>query len=534
VLAAAILLLFWTAPRNGDFWWSDAPRHAMDGVFYSDLARERPVDIKQYAMDYYLQYPALTILFYPPMFPMVEAVFFLLLGVGHPTAQLSISVFYLAAAYGAYALSRRWLPWAGALAAALLFVGAPEAALWGRQVMLEIPACAFLFWSCWVFLKYLDRRRALLLFTSLVLLVMGMNTKQTLVFIAPVFAIMLWSACGWKFVRDRKVWAAVALFVVLLIPLIVFTLKFGRVNYTSIVGGTWKPEPLFSWESLTYYIRYLPSQIGWPAVALAGTYLALWTVQKDRREQGRGFLLLWLTVGYAFFCLIALKEPRHTVVILMPVAFFAVAAIYRLCPRRLAPAAALVLAGGTYIYTLYRCPVPAVNGYREAADYIVRSAPANSVILFSGHRDGSFIFNMRELAHRRNLTVLRSDKLLLRVAQRRELGIQEEKFSMEEIGAMLDRYGVTYVVSQPNYWDDLRPMQRLQRLLHTAQFEEVASIPVTSNASRTERVLEANHSDRVLKIYRNLHPVPSVKSHIRIDLPIIDTFVEGDLGRPER
>ena len=69
LLTIAVVLLFETSPHAGDFWWSDAPRHAMDGVFYRDMARSLPVThLKQWATDYYLQYPAITVLFYPPLF----------------------------------------------------------------------------------------------------------------------------------------------------------------------------------------------------------------------------------------------------------------------------------------------------------------------------------------------------------------------------------------------------------------------------------------------------------------------------------
>src|SRR5271165_5666183 len=145
LLAVAVFLLFKTSPTQGDFWWSDAPRHAMDGVFYYDMARALPVThLKQWAINYYLQYPAVTALTYPPLFALVEAVFFALFGVSHATAQLTVSAFFLAAAWGAYFLARRWLSRIAALATALLFASTPAIALWGRQVMLEVPTFAFL------------------------------------------------------------------------------------------------------------------------------------------------------------------------------------------------------------------------------------------------------------------------------------------------------------------------------------------------------------------------------------------------------
>lgn len=97
LLTIAVFLLFKTSPRAGDFWFSDASRHAMDGVFYYDLIRAMPVTHwKQWAMDYYIQYPAVSVLFYPPLFALAEALFYALFGVSHSTAQLTVSAFLVA------------------------------------------------------------------------------------------------------------------------------------------------------------------------------------------------------------------------------------------------------------------------------------------------------------------------------------------------------------------------------------------------------------------------------------------------------
>src|SRR5271169_3069224 len=172
LLTVAVVLLFETSPRAGDFWWSDAPRHAMDGVFYHDMVRDLPLThLKRWAMDYYLQYPAITVLFFPPLFALIEAVFFSLFGVSAATAQLTVSVFLLGAALGTYFLVRRWVGRPAALSAALLFIATPIMALWGRQVMLEIPAFAFLIWSCHFFFRYLDDLKSRDLYLAVVFVV---------------------------------------------------------------------------------------------------------------------------------------------------------------------------------------------------------------------------------------------------------------------------------------------------------------------------------------------------------------------------
>jgi hypothetical protein len=42
VFIAANAALLATAPHAGDFWWSDAPRHALNGVFVKDFVTTAP------------------------------------------------------------------------------------------------------------------------------------------------------------------------------------------------------------------------------------------------------------------------------------------------------------------------------------------------------------------------------------------------------------------------------------------------------------------------------------------------------------
>jgi Dolichyl-phosphate-mannose-protein mannosyltransferase len=141
ILVTACLALLLTAPVDGDFWWADAPRHALNGVFVKDFIEAHPIDRPvQWAIDYYLRRPALTIMFYPPLFYVAEAIAFALFGVSHFVAQFTVSLFVLLLCVSAYALARLFLPRWAAVGAALLVIGTPETALWGRQVMLDLPA----------------------------------------------------------------------------------------------------------------------------------------------------------------------------------------------------------------------------------------------------------------------------------------------------------------------------------------------------------------------------------------------------------
>jgi 4-amino-4-deoxy-L-arabinose transferase-like glycosyltransferase len=299
----------------------------------------------------------------------------------------------------------------------------------------------------------------------------------------------------------------------------------GRLNVQQAVGGDWVQYSRRSLGGWIYIGRQLPQQLGWPVLVLALVYSAGCTLWKRWRlaEPTFLFLFLWVITGYLFFTVIALKESRHSILIVFPLVLFSVLAALKIPPARIGPYVAIAIAGGVFAHTLIADRVPYVSGYRAAAQYVCSVAPPDSVVLFSGMRDGSFIFNVRSMPECKNLTVIRSDKLLLRVA------VDREKFGVKELGVdedafkkMLQQYGVRYVVMEPQFWNDLQSMQMLVRVIHQEQFKLLTSIPVDSNR---------NHSDKQLDIYENIGDIAKEKQLLRIELPVSGLTVEGKVGK---
>jgi hypothetical protein len=308
-------------------------------------------------------------------------------------------------------------------------------------------------------------------------------------------------------------------------PLLAFTWVWGRTNVQQSVGGEWVKYSRSSFSGWVYVARQLPQQLGWPVLALAIVYCVGSFIWKQWRlpKAAWHFLLAWGLTGYLFFTLIALKEPRHSILLVFPLVVFSLVAIIKIFPGKVGAYAGAALALAVFAHTLAADPVPYVSGYRAAAEYVCSIAPQDSIVLFSGMRDGSFIFNIRSLPGCKNLTIIRSDKLLLRVA------VDREKFGVKELGVsegtfkdMLRQYGVRYVVLEPNFWSDLQSMQMLVRVLHQDQFKLLATIPVVSNRS---------HSDARLDIYENVGDVATGKNLLRIELPVSGITVEGKIGK---
>lgn len=268
------LILFLSSPTAGDFSWSDAPRHALNGIFVKDFITAMPLSQpKQYAVNYYLQYPALTILFYPPLMPLIMAGFYALFGFSHPVAQASIAVFYWLLGLGTYLLARRWLPLWQAFAVSILLIAAPEVTLWGRQVMLDIPAYAWLVISVLFLLRYLDSGRPAPLYLMILFLLCALYTKQTVIFAAAVFSLVILAGRGPGVLRQRSTWLAVTLFTVCLLPLIYLTIEFGQVNVDSAAGARAADLGRGQLGAWTYYLKQMPRQLGWATFLLGGSFI---------------------------------------------------------------------------------------------------------------------------------------------------------------------------------------------------------------------------------------------------------------------
>ncbi len=524
VFLMGALLLFVTAPHHGEFWWSDAPRHALNGVFVKDLITAMPAHPAAWAMQYYVKYPALTILFYPPLFYLVSAPFYALFGVSHATALSVVLVHYFALAFGLYLLARCWVSPLAAIAVGLSVMASPGIAFWGRQVMLEVPSVTFAVWAALMLRHHITGSRPGVLYLAMFLLLCATYTKITTIFLFPLFALVLLVAQGPGVLRERHTWIVAALTVVGLIPVIYLTVAFGGANVQSVVGI---PDAAVSRDSVAgwiWYARQVPWQLGWPLLALAILIVPLAVAGRLPARFTRSDRVLlggWILLGYVFLSAIDLKEARHAVVILPPVLLAAGLSLDALLPSRVAGLALLALVIGTGIYTWREAPAPSVDGYREAAEWIAREAPKDAVVLFSGKRDGSFILNMRTIETRRDISVLRADKLLLNVAVRRTLGVQQQPLSEQDIGDLLDKDGVSYVVAQDDFWTDLPVMARLQTLLRSPHFAETTQIPVVANIP-TE--------DTNLRIYRNLGNVTPGPHTVDLHLPIIGETVKGTIG----
>src|ERR1700722_2880484 len=141
LLAAAAVLTFVTAARDEDFWWGDGASFALNGELVRDyLASGFRLDPMSFALEWFHHYPALTISLYPPIFPLAEAAVFGIFGFSHASAQATVTLFVVMAAYGIYRLSRTSVGILPATAAGVMLLATPEVLRWSREIVMDVPA----------------------------------------------------------------------------------------------------------------------------------------------------------------------------------------------------------------------------------------------------------------------------------------------------------------------------------------------------------------------------------------------------------
>jgi len=183
--------------------------------------------------------------------------------------------------------------------------------------------------------------------------------KQTIAFAALVFAVMLFWRHGLSVFALRHLWIAAAIAAVLLVPLAAVTLRFGSMDMDLATGVAASQGPHHLWSSLGYYAGLLPGQAGIVVLGLAVLFVVLEIVAPQRgwRDPLLVTSLVTFAVGYVFFTAIHLKDERYTIHILAPLALFAVAALYRLIPTRLAGPACFIFGLGVFAYGTTNTPI---------------------------------------------------------------------------------------------------------------------------------------------------------------------------------
>src|SRR5439155_12103952 len=221
------------------FYNNDENRHVMTGVFFRDVLNDLPIaHPREYAIRYYLQYPALGVPLWPPFFYVVEGLFMTFFGTSALVAKAVILGFSCLACVYLFLLARRTHGGEVAAVAVPLLAFAPVFFELSHQVMLEIPTLALGLGATYHFVRFLDLQRRSDLFAAAILSALAALTRFSAVYLLPVFLFLVIVRRQWGIFRRRDAYLAAGLAILLVAPYYAVTATELGWIYGKLVGGT--------------------------------------------------------------------------------------------------------------------------------------------------------------------------------------------------------------------------------------------------------------------------------------------------------
>ncbi len=101
---------------------------------------------------------------------------------------------------------------------------------------------------------------------------------------------------------------------------------------------------------------------------------------------------------------------------------------------------------------------------------------------------------------------MRAEKFLVDYHVTREWGVADRGWTRDALRTLVDRYGISMVVLQPDFWADLPSMHLMQDYIYSDRFRQVAEIPITS---------EDPSQRTVIKIFVNQQPTAAIDHPLR-------------------
>jgi 4-amino-4-deoxy-L-arabinose transferase-like glycosyltransferase len=515
LVAAHIALYRPTEP----FYNNDETRNLMTGVFFHDALHDLPAHPRDYAVAYYLQYPALGLLSWPPFFHAVLGLFMWPFGTSLLVGKVVIGLFAIVALLAFDSLVVRTHGAAQATSATLILGLSPLFFELSSYVMLEVPTLACALVAIRLFVRYLDLSRSRDLYLASACASLAALTRFDGFYLVPIFLILAWAWDRMDLLLRREMIPATLLALALVVPFYALCIsQVGNAHGKAILEGTYPGASRpFAPHNFIAYPAMLPGLIGW--FALIPAVLGLGACLRAPERQASWPYLAMLISTYAMIVAVSEIIPRHAIYWMPAVALFAARGLALVAgrmgsPRLLAPMSALVVAGTFWTTSL--TPTGYVRGYEAAARYVLGHATRSKICLFDGALDGDFIYQVRRLDPGRRFWVLRGDKLFYSTLSDRRTDYREVARDEADLLARLARYDPEFiVVENPQVGERIRMAGVLRAALreYTERFRIVTSIPIESNLASFRGVR--------LEIYRNTVPNEHPERNLEIDLQML-------------
>jgi hypothetical protein len=397
-IALIVTLQLATGAYRADFDGDpDESAHFVSGLMVYDFISTWPSrDVMAWAINYYLHYPKVAIGHWPPGFPLMEALWWLVFGPSRWSVILLEGVLTALAAGVFYRLACGLTAAPIASAATILLICAPVTRNGFTMGMADIPC---LFWSVLVLdatVRILTRPSTASFVWACCLLTGAILTKGTGACLVPVPVIALALAGKWRDLPLRSIaWVAAC------------GAALGAAWY--LMQSLYLNHTVTGWGGMTFsmpwpvYLVFPLAGYGFFTLAVAGVPASL-VRQRSEALAAASLLLSCVAVS---FVLRAMNSPRHWIIVLPALLLLAMECLVWLERVRWVAVAAALAAVALFPFGLERLPV---GGFQRFAAEVHH--PARMLVSSNWIGEGAWIAAVALSEKRPSSVVIRASKSL--------------------------------------------------------------------------------------------------------------------------
>jgi hypothetical protein len=355
--------------------------------------------------------------------------------------------------------------------------------LWGRAIMLEVPALAMMLLFVLSAQRYFSNSTFV---NSLLLGVIGfcmLMTKQTVLFILPVVLLIGVINYQWRNWLTLKIIPATVLVSCGLAGIAAHALVIGKSGFGQVTQSAGGGLASYLFSSLPNAISVMYEHYGpWMlALALLGAIVGI----RNGDRRAIAVYLAWIVAGILFLAFLSNTRGnllRYGIYLAPPIYLLVVQAVQLPTSNKRLSYIWYALCFGLFSFSFfnaYSVGYPTLDGYEESADFV--SDLPNGPIMFCCKHDGNFTFYMRRNDPQRRSLILRADKILVSIVINVSRGVVEHAESVDDIRKLLDRNFVRYLVLEDRTLQQVGQFERLRRFAESDSFKKLNTNQVTSS-----------------------------------------------------
>lgn len=481
---------------DNHFFAPDADRIALDGAFLKDFIFDLPGSLTQpfqYTVNYYAKYPGLSVGYRPIFFQSIEALFYMAIGTSYVTSKITVLCFLFTGMFFWLKLVKETHDFRYAVFSLLLWITNPMVYCYSQQSMLEIPTLSMIIISTYFVYRYYNDSELSFKNAVIMSICVGLTlwTNQKSAFILLVICGYPIFTGRWNILISKQNIVSYFIISLFIVPLAFMTLWLGEQNLSQSVG---LDRGFSLLKEITENLVFLyKNHFSIVVILLIMTGVTGILIKKKKN------CLFYFTVilsVYLFFTYIKHDIPRYS---MYWIPFFCLVAAEGLffiikiprIPENISKKLIYVIIFGTISYQLSLLPnvfVGTASGYEEAAKFTIKNSES-PVIWFDGYANGQFIFFVNIHDKKKEMVVLRGDKLIssssISYTNKLEIHLHNEDEILKKLSAM----GVQFIVVESINVSGLEIYTRFREMLKNESiFKLIKTIDVKSNNKTLENM----------------------------------------------